>query len=157
VASKLSLNEAKERAGRFCAFRERSPNEVVEKIKSWGFNDQEAEGLVESLIRLNYIDEQRFANAYCHDKFEFNSWGKQKIRAGIYSHKLSSSVIDEALEGIDPEHYQERILTLATNKWERLTEDDVVIKKKKTLNFLANKGYEPNLIWKVIEVLEKRH
>ena len=96
----LGIKEAKQRAGRFCAFRERSPNELLEKLLDWGLGEQDAEKVVAQLIKEKFVDEQRFANAFCNDKFEFNSWGKQKIKANIYSHKLSSSAIENALDRI---------------------------------------------------------
>ena len=155
MASKLSPKEAKERAGRFCAFRERSPNEVIEKIRSWGLSLVESEDIVADLMKLNYIDEQRFANAYCHDKFEFNSWGKQKIRMAIYPHKIAHHIVERALDRINPETYEERLLGLARSKWDRLSSDEALKRKQKTVNYLANKGFEAELIWNAISVLEK--
>lgn len=155
MAAKLSLNEAKERAGRFCAFRERSPNEVIEKIRSWGLTQGEAETIVDQLIELNYIDEQRFANAYCHDKFEFNSWGKQKIRSGIFPHRIAPRIIENALDRIDSDRYENRLRELAQKKWDKLDADDVMKRKQKTVNYLANKGFEPDLIWSAIAHMEK--
>ncbi|MEM9896735.1 MAG: RecX family transcriptional regulator [Bacteroidota bacterium] len=67
------MSEAKIRAGKFCAFRERSPHEVLEKLNSYGLKPEEADAVLNELIDLKYIDEQRFANAYCHDKFYFQN------------------------------------------------------------------------------------
>ncbi len=154
---KLSVKEAKERAGRFCALRERSPNEVMEKLKSWGVPLFEANEITNQLIDLNYIDEQRFANAFCHDKFEFNSWGKQKIKANIHGHKISQEVVERALERIDHEKYLHRLRELARKKWEKHSSEETIKRKSKTVNYLASKGYEPNLIWNAISLLEKGH
>ena len=154
MAGKLSIKEAKERAGRFCSFRERSPNEVSEKLKSWGLTEDECVDLVTELLKLNFINEQRFANAYCNDKFEFNSWGKQKIRNGIYPHKISESAIRQALDRIDADKYNARLLELAKKKWEKLSKEEPIKQKQKTVNFLAGKGYELDLIWKTIEKLQ---
>lgn len=154
MGARLTPKEAKEKAGRFCAFRERSPNEVLEKIISWGLSRLESEKIVEELIALNYIDELRFATAYCHDKFEFNSWGKQKIKAAIYSHKLPSSTIEKALQRIDADKYNQRLYELAEKKWERLTEDSGLKKKQKLLNYLVSKGFEMDLILKTLTKLE---
>lgn len=157
MARKVSLNEAKQKAGRFCAFRERSPNEVFEKGKAWGLSDKESEQLVSLLTKEGFIDEQRFANAYCHDKFEFNSWGKQKIRAGIYPHKISPGAIDQALERIDPEKYKQKLDHLAYKKWMSLAKEEEMKRKQRTVSYLANKGYELDLIWESITTIEKGH
>lgn len=150
----LGIKEAKQRAGRFCAVRERSPNELFEKIQSYGLGKEDAASLVQLLMAEGYVDEQRFANAYCHDKFEFNSWGKLKIRASVYKHKLSEEVLRNALDALDPEKYEARLETLAESKWKKLAEEDSIKRKQKTVAYLANKGFEADLIWKVIAQLE---
>ncbi|MEP0985930.1 regulatory protein RecX [Ekhidna sp.] len=150
----ISAKEAKQRAGRFCALRERSPNELLEKLKSWGLSQEESLEIVEDLIQQGFMDEQRFANAFCNDKFEFNSWGKQKIKAHIFSHKLSEQVVQRALNGIDPVKYTQRLFDLAKTKWLRLEDEEPIKQKQKTLAYLANKGFEVDLIWNAINELE---
>lgn len=150
----LGIKEAKQRAGRFCAFRERSPNELLEKLGTWGLALPDAMQVVAELSREGFIDEQRFANAYCNDKFEFNSWGRQKIRANIYVHKLSERAIEEALDRIDPEKYESRLFDLARQKWQKLEQEEPLKRKQKTVNYLANKGFELDLIWKMIGSLD---
>ena len=149
----LGIKEAKQRAGRLCALRERSPNELLEKLLDWGIGEQDAETLVAELIKEKFVNEQRFANAYCNDKFEFNGWGKQKIKANIYSHKLSSSAIEIALDRIDSKKYEARLMELAQRKWEKLERDEPIKRKQKTLAYLVSKGFEMDLIWKCINKL----
>lgn len=156
MARQLGIKEAKQRAGRFCAFRERSPNELLEKILDWGVGEQDAENLVAELTKEKFVNEQRFANAYCNDKFEFNGWGKQKIKANIYSHKLSSQAIDIALDRIDSKKYEQCCFDLAERKWEKLSNNEPIKRKQKTLAYLANKGYEMDLIWKCINKLSNQ-
>mgnify|MGYP002266124751 CR=1 FL=1 len=151
----LGIKEAKQRAGRFCAFRERSPNELLEKLMDLGVGGNDAEKLVIELTKENFVNEQPFANAYCNDKFEFNSWGKQKIKANIYSHKLSTSALENALDRIDPTKYEARLFELAGKKWNKLERDETNKRKQKTLSYLASKGYEMDLIWKCINKLDE--
>ncbi len=156
MSRKLDIKEVKQRAGRFCAFRERSPNELFEKIQSWGIAEEDAAALLAELSKEGFVDEQRFANAFCNDKFEFNSWGKQKIKAHIYAHKLSGEVVDNALNRIDPEKYYLRLSELAKNKWEKLEKDEAFKRKQKTAAYLSGKGFEMDLIWSAISKLEEK-
>jgi regulatory protein len=156
MSRKLGIKEAKQRAGKFCAFRERSPNELFEKLQSWGLTGEEASALVTELAKEGFVDEQRFANAFCNDKFEFNSWGRQKIKAHIYAHKLSSEAVQNALDRIDPEKYEQRLFGLARSKWEKLNKEELMKRKQKTIAYLANKGFEMDLIWNAINRLESK-
>ncbi len=155
MAQKPSLKEAKQRAGRFCAFRERSPNELYEKLKSWGISEDESMRIVSELSKEGFVDEQRFANAFCNDKFEFNSWGKQKIRAGIFKHKLPEVIIQHALDRIDVEKYERRLKELAIKKWYKLENEELIKRKQKTTAYMVSKGFELDLIWNCIQQLEK--
>ncbi len=157
MASKLSSKKAVQRASRFCALKERSPNEVFKKIKSWGLNDLEAKKVLKIMVDQNYVNEERFANAYCHDKFEFNSWGKQKIRARIHPHQISKKYLEQALDRIDQSHYQNRIASLAQKKWDSLQKEKVCKKRRqKTVSYLASKGFEIDLIWETLnDLLDK--
>lgn len=155
MARAYSHKEAKQRAGRFCSLRERSPLEVHKKLKTWGIPEKSASDIVLELIELNYINEQRFAYAYCHDKFMFNSWGRQKIRAGIGIHQLPEAIVSEALGRIDEEKYEEKLYALASKKWNLLVKEEDLKRKQKTQYYLANKGYEMDLVWKALGKLEQ--
>ena len=154
MARRLSYKEAKERAGRFCALRERSSKELFDKVKSWGLAEDDCHTLVDELIDAGFINDQRFANAYCNDKFEFNSWGKLKIKASLFPHQLPGHLIESALERIDEGKYENRLESLAQKKWMKLEKEDELKRKQKTVSYLANKGFELDLIWKVIADLE---
>lgn len=152
---KIDLIEAKQKAARFCAYQERSPKEVSDKLKSWGLSSELIEKALAELIEEKFVSAQRFANAYCNDKFEFNSWGKQKIKATIYTHQLESSVIEKALERIDDDKYFDRLVELAKKKWESLNGETEAKRKQKTLSYLSSKGFEVDLIWKAIGQVSK--
>lgn len=149
----LSVKEALQRAGRYCALRERSPTEVSEKVTSWGLSHQEAQEVVDQLIDMGYVDAQRFANAFCHDKFAFQSWGKQKIKAHIYAHKLPAELITQALDRIDIVQYTQRLHALAERKWDALGEMEEAKKKQRVIAFLSQKGFEIDLIWEAVRNL----
>jgi len=158
MARQLSIKEAERRAERFCALQERSPQEVSDKVRSWGLSERACREIVDLLVKEGFVNEQRFASAYCHDKFEFNSWGKQKIKLHISPHKVSSAVLEKSLSAIDPERYEIRLHKLARGKWGSLQKEGNQKKKQKTAKYLTNKGFEPDLIWSAINSLsEKDH
>ena len=153
---KLGIKEAKQRAGRFCAFQERSSQEIHEKLTSWGLQPEEAEKVVAELIQEGFVNDQRFADAYCHDKFQFNGWGKLKIKAHIYSHGISEDVLVKALDRIDPKAYESKLMELGKTKWQKSKDDDLAKRKQKTAAFLQQRGFETDLIWEAINKLERQ-
>lgn len=139
---------------RFCATRERAPLEVEKKLFKWGLNSQQVEEIMLRLTDENYLDEQRFARAYCHDKFQFNHWGKIKIRYGIKQYQLSDECIAQGLSHISEEEYLKTASELVNRKWKSLDkEDNPYVRKQKTINFIIRKGFEPDIIYPLIDKL----
>ncbi len=153
MSRKIEPRKAKHKAEQFCAYQERSPKEVLDKLRKWGISEDHANDMLALLVEEGFVDEQRFANAFCHDKFEFNSWGKQKIKAEIYTHQLDPKAVDSALSKISEEDYFERILSLAQKKWISLEATETSKRQQKTLAYLTSKGFEQNLIWEAIGIL----
>lgn len=141
------LKRAKLRAAKYCAGRERAPYQVLEKLIGWGLTQEEADSLLAELQAAYYLDERRFCRAFCRDKFEFNHWGKVKIRQELSPYHLPSEVIDYGLGEIDPDKYRDRLHQLARSKWKSLVhEENDWVRKQKAAAYLLRKGYEPELV-----------
>ena len=148
--------EVKKKAEKLCVLREYSPFSIQNKLMKWGIEKSVGAKIVLELIKENFINEQRFADAYCKDKFKLNDWGKQKIKQMLQNHFLSEKVIEQALVAIDNEKYEQKIVQLAEKKWQSLKSKNTILEKKdKTANYLFNKGYETDLILETIHKLEE--
>lgn len=149
------LKKIKQAALRYTAYRERAPKEVIDKLHEWEALPEEIEQLLKELKEEGFIDEGRFANAFFHDKFLLNKWGKRRIVMEIKKYNLPCAVVERGLTYINQTKYEETLIHLAKSKWNKLKDVDPLKKKQKTTNFLMQKGYESDLIWKVIRELER--
>lgn len=145
------VKSAKLKAARFCAYRERTQNEVRKKLHLYGLRGEEAEELIVQLITEGFINEERFAKAYASGKFRLKKWGKLKIRHGLESHGLSPYCIEKGISTIDDNDYRSTLKKLISEKWERLDLKDLFVRMHKTAQYLMSKGYEPELIWEVLK------
>lgn len=142
------LKQAKTKAAKYCSLKERAPQQVLEKLLSWDLSEDEAQNILTELIEENFINEARFARAFCHDKFEFNQWGKNKIRIELNRYNLPDQIVDEGLLHIDEDKYMEVLERLASKKWTSLnSETDPWKKKNKVVAYLLRKGYETEFVW----------
>lgn len=144
------IKKLKRSAERYTAYRERSPKEVADKLAEWDARPEEIAHILTLLIEEKFVDEERFARAFCHDKFLINKWGKRRISLELGRHRLSKQAIDQGLAYINPEEYWQVLKHLAESKWNRLKDPDETKKKQKTAAFLMQKGYEPDLVWDAI-------
>lgn len=149
------LSKLKAKAARYCSLRERSKHEVEEKLKGWNARASEIHRVIKFLSDENYINDERFAKAYCMDKFKVNGWGRQKIKAAIGIHRIETHLMEKALSQIDDEGYRKKLFMLAEKKWSTLS-DDLPIRKGKTIRFLIGRGFEYDLIIEAISEITKK-
>lgn len=144
-SQKYSLLDAKAKIEYFCAYQERCHSEVESKLYSWGLDKEQVGYLVADLITNNFLNEARFAEAYASGKFRIKKWGKRKILLHFKQKKVSDYSIKKALESIEEDEYMETLQQLVLKKYQE-SKGNQWEKRKKTLSFLQNKGYESFLI-----------
>jgi regulatory protein len=148
---KYTLSEAKTKIEFWCAFQERAPYDVRQKLFELGLHAEDVDALLASLISNNYLNEQRFAEAFCSGKFHIKKWGRIKIVQHLKQKFISDYSIKKGLLEIDEETYMKTIQTLIEKKKAELrSEKNSWIKKAKIVRFLQSKGYELELIQETI-------
>src|ERR1700712_929985 len=91
------------KAEHYCAYQERSQQEVRDKLYEWGLYPDAVENVIVHLIEGNFLNEERFANAYTRGKFNQKGWGRIKIKQGLKFKKVSDVLIKKALLTINGE------------------------------------------------------
>lgn len=138
----------------FCAYQERCHAEVREKLYSFGLNKMEVEEIISELITENYLNEERFAIHFAGGKFRMKQWGKIKIKLVLKSKQVSDYCIKKALKEIDSKEYETTFQKLVQQKLKTLkSERNIFIRKRKMQDFLMQKGFEMEMIHKVINQL----
>ncbi|MBP3944073.1 RecX family transcriptional regulator [Sphingobacteriaceae bacterium WQ 2009] len=138
----LTPLQAKLKAESFCAYQERSQQEIRDKLYSWGLHEADVENVICELISDNFLSEERFAMAYASGKFKLKGWGKQKIKQGLKFKKVSPVLIKQALAAIEYDAYSEKLMEILKKKDSLLKEKDPYIRKNKLLQYALGKGYE---------------
>lgn len=150
-----SLLEAKAKIEAWCAYQERCFSEVLAKLKSWGQDEEDALRLISELIQSGFLNEERFARAYCSGKFRIKKWGRVKIRQHLKAKRVTDTCIRLGMHEIDPDEYESTLQDLALRKWGELKSDrDSWSKRAKVARFLQQKGYESDLIRDAVESLK---
>ena len=93
------------KATALCSQSEHCKAQIMEKLSLWGVSVQDAYNIMDYLVKEKYIDNKRFARAYCHDKFCYNHWGRIKIRQMLCHLRLSDEEIEEGMQTINDEDY----------------------------------------------------
>ena len=146
----LTKEQALQKLRHYCAYQERSHREVRDKLYQLGVWKKEHDEIIASLIEDNYLNEERFAIAFAGGKFRMKQWGRVKIRYELKQKQVSDYSIKKAMKQIDEEEYENLLRKLAENKYASLKNEQHLVRKKKTQDYLLQKGFEPELISKAL-------
>lgn len=134
------------KAEHYCAYQERSQQEVRDKLYEWGLYTNIVENVIVQLIDGNFLNEERFANAYTRGKFNQKGWGKNKIKQGLKFKKVSDALIKKALNSINGDDYLKMLDKVLQKKAALLTEKNAYKRKYKLQQYALSRGYENDLI-----------
>lgn len=146
---KDKMREAKIKAGNYCAYQERTQQEVRDKLYALGLYRDEVEEVLSELITENFVNELRFAVSFAGGKFRLKKWGKRKIEYALQQKKISPYCIRKALGEISDEMYLQTLHQLMDQKRQSLKGNDFEVKNKLG-NFLIRKGFESEIVWRVV-------
>ena len=151
--SPISAQDALPKILRYCAYQERSHQEVKNKLFGFGLRSAQVNELLAQLITDGFLNEERYAKAFAGGKFRMMKWGRLKIERQLKLAGLTSRCISLGLAEIGPSDYTRTMNTLIKKKWEESTGENIFKRKNKVAQFLMGKGYEPDLIWEALNEL----
>ncbi len=149
----LTYEQALSRAAALCSGSEHCSSEIRKKLLLWGLSPTQSEKAITFLNEEKYIDSQRFCRAYCLDKFRYNHWGRIKISQMLRLLEMDSTDINEGLDAIPEEEYQEVLQHILEQKNKQLRDSDPYIRKGKLVRHALSRGFETHLILEATEAL----
>lgn len=152
----LTKEQAIQKLRQYCAYQERSHYEVRQKLWELGVRKSEHDEIISSLIEDDYLNEERFAKMYAGGKFRMKEWGRKKIYYGLKEKQVSEYNIKKAMKEIDETAYLKTLHELAETKYNSLKGEQYLVRKKKTIDFLLQRGFEPELVSKAVEGAAKQ-
>ena len=144
------LKDALQKAASFCAYQERTQQEVRDRLKEWSVWGDDAEEVIAELITQNYLNEERFAKSFAGGKFRVKGWGKRKIQQHLKQRGISGYNLDQAMKEIEPNDYRQTLADLLDKKRRSLHDDNPLVIKQKLVRYAMSRGYESDLIFAVL-------
>ena len=149
----IDKKEALIKCTNICSKAEYSIWDIREKLHKWGIESCNHEEIIEYLLKNNYINEERYAECFVSEKFRISRWGKIKIGYALRQKRVAEEYISSAFETIDEELYFETLKELLKAKSKGNISD---FKKRASIyNFAVSRGFESELINRVLREIEK--
>ena len=131
----LALGRALAYLGR----RDRSVAEVRKQLLKRGFPGDVAEGAIERLSEMGYLDDLSFARRFAEDRRRLDGWGDRRIRQRLSELGTDREAIDQALAGEKAGSELERAIALLERRLAEPAERDS--DRRRALGILVRRGY----------------
>ena len=158
VRSKLisdsNFHKANDSAFRILSGRQHSVHELRTKLTQKKLDEETIDKVVDTLITACFLDDAKFANAYIDERVR-KRVGINRIRAELFKKGVSREIINSALEHLDSQFVFKQAEELARKKLDSLKkrESDIRKIKSKLFSFLTSRGYESDVVVKLINEL----
>ncbi len=150
----LTIENAMSRAAALCARCEQCSPDIEKKLVSWGLSGDAVRKVITELERLRFLDDERFAHAYAHDKLHFSGWGRRKIAQGLWTKRLPKDIIERAFDEIDDAEYNSVAMKVLKSKVPSIKEGLGCYEgKMKLLRFGVQRGFEVSLVSAIVKKL----
>lgn len=134
----------------YCAYQERTQQEVRDKLYEWGLWKDAVESIIAELITSGYINEERYARAFAGGKFRIKRWGRVKIRLELKKKRITDYCIRKGLKEIDEDDYIEALKKVMEEKAKKTKDRNPLKRNYKVAQYAISRGYEPDLVWDIL-------
>ncbi|HJN05781.1 MAG TPA: regulatory protein RecX [Bacteroidales bacterium] len=137
------------KARKFCAYQERSIFDLKSKLLSWNVSEKIIAEIILLLKKEDFINEERFTFAFATGKLRNNKWGKNKIGYALRQKQIPELTIQIALNSLDEDEYIKTLKAILSSK--NIDDDNDFRRNSKLVKYAQQKGFQPDLVWKVIK------
>ena len=150
-----TLQEATSKLESYCAYQERSHQEVRQKLTNMFMIPEAIDTIIVHLLNHNFLNEERFAKTYVSGKFKIKAWGRNRLAFQLKQKGVGKVNIKMALEEITDEDYIRVFNDLAEKRVSSIKETNKLKKKKKFIDYFLYRGWESHLVYEKANELIK--
>ena len=144
--------KAKNKALNILSKSSQSEKQIQQKL-SKDFEEHTIDRVIEFLQKYKFVDDEDLANRIVNTNVNLNKYGKNKIKQNLYNKGIDKSIIEQAMNEIDSDKEFENALYLGKKRYDRLKNEDPRKDYQKIGNHLAYKGFNYDIIKKVLNRL----
>ena len=149
-----TVEEAKRKLEKYCAYQDRCHKEVRDKLVEMRMIPEAVDAVLYHLLQHKFLDEERFARSFARGKFHHKKWGKNRIKQELKQREIGDYLIKKAFTEIPDSDYLNTFDELAQKRFDQLTgEKDKYKKRKKLADYLAYRGWPGDWIYEKVKEL----
>ena len=147
---KKEFSKARNKAFKLLSYRERTIKEIEDRLRKKDFSEEVIKAVVDFLLENDYLNEERFAEMWIRSRKNHHPRGRKLIYKELKNKGVNQRIINNALNQHLSNQEELEMAQYLMDKWlRRRTEEDSSSYKLK--NYLANKGFNYNLIYQITD------
>lgn len=144
--------KAKNKALSILSKASQSEKQIRQKLAK-DYEEDTIDKVIEFLQKYKFVDDEDLASRIVNTNVNLNKYGKNKIKQNLYNKGIDKNIIETAIDDIDTDKEFENALYLGKKRYERLKNEDPRKAYQKIGNHLAYKGFNYDIIKKVLNKL----
>ena len=150
IVRKAEFQKTLDKLLKFAMLRPRSEREIDEYLRRKKVHESMWEDLFEKLKHFELLDDVKFAKWWVDQRLAFKKISGKVLKFELGRKGIDKNTIDDVLEvtPINEEKMAKELLERRAYKWEGL---DPKIAKQKKFQYLAGKGFDWEVVKKIIE------
>ncbi len=142
---------AKNIAYRYLSYRPRSYSEVEKKLRDQGFGDVTVRTVLSNLIRLGYIDDEKFAEQWAQSRVRLRGLGRRRIEQELRDKGVDQETARRALNDVLTADLEiETARRAAERKLTTMRTLDGETRRRRLAGFLERKGFSFAVIRQIL-------
>ena len=150
--SPVSEQSAYQRLAALCAQSEHCRYDLLVKLRRWGLDGDAAEGIITRLERECFVDEDRYARAFVHDKVHYAKWGRRKIEQALWQKHVNTTAVQHALDAVSDADYLAVLRPLIQQKRRTIKAATTYELNQRLVRFALSRGFTFDLIRQILDV-----
>lgn len=131
---------------------DQSEKKIREKLSA-DFEEDVIDRVIDFLKEYNFINDTILAQKIVNTNVNLNKCGKNRIKQNLYNKGIDKESIDDAVSEIDSDVEFENAMYLAKKRYERVKKEDKRKVYQKISQHLAYKGFNYDIIKRVLNQL----
>ncbi|MEK7100296.1 MAG: RecX family transcriptional regulator [Patescibacteria group bacterium] len=154
IIKKAELSKSFDKTLRFAMTRPRSTKEVKDYFRRKEIDASLHETILVKLIKLELLDDTKFAKWWVDQRLAFKSKSKKDITFELRQKGIDTNIIKNILDDseIDEVKIAKELITKKLYKWQKYEDK---IKKQKISQYLAGKGFNWDIINSAIDLIQE--
>lgn len=146
MKKEMTVEEAFSRLAALCARSEHCQQDMLEKMRQWGVDDDGQAQVMAKLVSGRYVDDERFTRAFVSDKIRYGKWGRRKIEQALRMKHIDDDTVSDVLDAVDDGEYLNVLRPLIKQKLKSTRAASDYELRMKVMRHAMGRGFTADLI-----------